>query len=77
MIPMSAVLYNTFGQPSCFVAGENPSNFVRRRIEIGVRSNDLIEVTRGLQPDDMVVSIGAQLLAGEESRGELSLGEDD
>ncbi len=77
LIPRSAVLYNSFGQASCFVATMENTTFIRTRIELGVRHQDLIEVTRGLDADDDVVVVGAEQLAAEELKDDLFVEDDD
>ena len=51
LIPRSALLYNEFGQATCFVAND-ANEFVRRRVELGDRRDELVEVKRGIEADE-------------------------
>ena len=77
LIPSSGVLYDGFGQASCYAAEADRTEFRRQRIELGSRHADSVVVLRGLDSDDFVVSIGAEQLAAEESKSELSVEDDD
>ena len=77
LIPRSALVYDGFGQAGCYAAEANHTQFQRRRIELGSRHRDLVVVLRGLDADDFVVSVGAEQLAAEESKGDLSVEDDD
>ena len=77
LIPCSAVLYDGFGQAGCYAADGDRTQFQRKRIELGPRHQDKVVVLRGLDADDVVVSVGAEQLAAEESRGDLSVEDDD
>lgn len=77
LIPRSAVLYDGFGQASCYAAEADRTQFRRRRIELGSRKQDLVVVLRGLDTDDFVVSVGAEQLSAEESKADLSVEDDD
>ena len=77
LIPRSAVLYDAFGQASCFAGESNADEFRRLRIELGATHNGDVVVLRGLEKDDVVVSSGAQRLSAEESKSELAVEDDD
>ena len=77
IIPVSAVLYDGFGQTYCYAAEADQTQFIRRRIELGTRHETSVVVSRGLDVDDVVVSVGAEQLAAEESKGDLALEEND
>lgn len=77
LIPRSAVLYDAFGQASCFAGETNAEEFHRRRIELGATDRDDVIVLRGLDKDDVVVSSGAQRLSAEESKDDLAVEDDD
>jgi hypothetical protein len=77
MIPKSALLFNTFGQSSCFTISKDKTSFSRHAIELGSPDGELIEVTKGINHSDLVVSIGAEQLAAEDSKGELAVEDDD
>lgn len=76
-IPRSAVLYDGFGQAFCYASEADRPLFQRRRIELGVRHNDQVAVTRGIDADDVVVSVGAEQLSAEESKADLSVEDND
>lgn len=76
-IPDSAVLYDGFGQTYCYAAEAGRPQFQRRRIELGARHEKSVIVSRGLDSDDVVVSVGAQQLAAEESKGDLAVEDND
>jgi cobalt-zinc-cadmium efflux system membrane fusion protein len=57
MIPKSALLFNTFGQSSCFTISKDKTSFSRHAIELGSPDGELIEVTKGINHSDLVVSI--------------------
>lgn len=77
LVPRSAVLYNSFGQPSGFVSNKANGNFTRKRVELGVCSGDLVEVTQGLDDNDEMVTVGAQQLAAEETKANLAVEDND
>lgn len=77
LIPRSSVLYDGFGQSSCYAAEADRTRFRWKRIELGTRQQDHVVVLRGLDADDVVVSVGAEQLAAEESKGDLSVEDDD
>lgn len=76
-IPRSAILYDGFGQPFCYAAEEDSSNFQRRRLELGATYQNAVSVKKGLDTDDIVVSVGAEQLAAEEFKSDLSMEDDD
>ena len=76
-IPRSAVLFDGFGHASCYASEADRTQFTRRRIELGARHMDHVVVLRGLDDDDVVVSVGAEQLAAEEARGELAMQDND
>ena len=76
-IPISAVLYDGFGQTYCYSAEADHTQFQRRRIELGTRHEKSVIVSRGLDASDAVVSVGAEQLAAEESKGELAVEDSD
>lgn len=53
LIPRSAVLYDVFGQASCFAGESDADEFHRRRIELGAIHHDDVIVIRGLDKDDV------------------------
>ena len=77
LIPRSAVLYDGFGQAGCYAPQADRTQFRRKRIELGSRHQDVVVVLRGLDADDFVVSVGAEQLAAEESKADLSVEDDD
>ena len=77
LIPRSAVLYDAFGQASCFAGESNADEFHRIRIELGTAHQKDVVVLRGLDKDDIVVSSGAQRLSAEESKDDLAVEDDD
>ena len=77
MIPQSTILYDGFGQPSCYAAESDSVQFSRKHLELGATQADRVIVTRGLDVDDIVVSSGAEQLAAEESKSELVIDDDD
>ena len=77
LIPSSGVLYDGFGQASCYATEADRTEFRRQRIELGSRHGDSVVVLRGLDADDFIVSIGAEQLAAEESKSELNVEDDD
>ena len=77
VIPRSAVLYSSFGQPSCFVSKTEHGIFARKSIELGVSTSEFIEVVQGLNGGDEIVTVGAQQLAAEESKADLAVEDDD
>ncbi len=76
LIPRSALLYNEFGQASCFVVND-ADEFVRKRVELRDRRDEFVEVQRGIEADDNVVAIGGQQLAADESKADLAVEDDD
>ena len=77
MIPQSCILYDGFGQPSCYAAESDSVEFSRKHLELGATHADRVIVTRGLDADDIVVSTGAEQMAAEESKSELVIDDDD
>lgn len=77
MIPKSCILYDGFGQPSCYAAESHSVEFSRKHLELGATHADRVIVTRGLDADDIVVSTGAEQMAAEESKSELVIDDDD
>ncbi len=77
LIPISGVLYDGFGQASCYATEADRMEFRRQRIELGSRHKDSVVVLRGLDADDVIVFIGAEQLAAEESKSDLSVEDDD
>lgn len=75
-IPISAILYNEFGQASCYVAVEEPEGFKRVAIELGPNVDGRVVVTRGLNENERIVIVGAELLAAEASKGDLVVDDD-
>jgi multidrug efflux pump subunit AcrA (membrane-fusion protein) len=65
VIPRAAVI-NTYGSWIVFVVNEN-NIAERREISLGLENEDLVEVTEGLMPGDLVVSVGQNFL----SQGDL------
>ena len=64
-------------QPSGFVSNKANGNFTRKRVELGVCSGDLVEVTQGLDDNDEMVTVGAQQLAAEETKANLAVEDND
>jgi len=77
VIPRTAILFDGFGQSYCYAAESGSDNFQRRRIEINTLDAARVAVLRGLDGDDIVVSIGAEQLASEESKSDLKVEDDD
>lgn len=77
LIPRSAVLYDAFGQASCFAGESNADEFRRFKIELGATHHDDVVVLRGLDKDAVVVSSGAQRLSADASKSELAVEDDD
>ena len=77
MIPQSCILYDGFGQPSCYAAESDSVQFSRKRLELGAALLNRVIVTRGLDANDIVVSSGAEQLAAEESKSDLVIDDDD
>ena len=77
LIPRSAVLYDAFGQASCFAGESNADDFRRLRIELGATHHNDVIVLRGLDKDNVVVSSGAQRFSAEESKDDLAVEDDD
>lgn len=75
LIPSSALLFNDFGRASCFVVN-GADEFVRKRVELGDRKDEFVEVVRGIEAGDNVVAIGAQQLAADESKADLAVEDD-
>ncbi len=50
------------GSRHCVFVEEQPGKFRRREVELGAESGDRVEIVRGLQPGERVVSEGALLL---------------
>jgi RND family efflux transporter MFP subunit len=61
VIPRSAVI-NTYGSWIVFVVNQN-SIAERREISLGLESEDLVEVSEGLAPGELVVSAGQNFLS--------------
>lgn len=78
VIPRSAVLYDGFGQSSCFVKREGDGvPFERRKVELAQSSGDRVVVRHGLEAGDEIVVEGAEQLAGAAATQILSAGDDD
>lgn len=76
-IPFSSIIFDGFGQPFAYVRESNQEKFRRQRVELGKREGELVVVLKGIDRDDVVVSVGAEQLAAEESKAELSVEDDD
>ena len=61
VIPRAAVI-NTYGSWIVFVVNEN-SAAERREISLGLENEEFVEVTEGLAPGEMVVSLGQNFLS--------------
>jgi multidrug efflux pump subunit AcrA (membrane-fusion protein) len=61
VIPRAAVI-NTYGSWIVFVVDEN-NTAERREISLGLENEELVEVTRGLMPGELVVSQGQNFLS--------------
>jgi len=59
LIPKRALVYDE-GEPLAFVVKDNVVS--RTPLELGFADRDLVEVTSGLEPGDMVVTVGQGLL---------------
>lgn len=69
--------HDDFGAASCYVVSADGERFQRRRIECeGTLESDMI-VRRGLQADEVVVTVGAEQLAAEASKSILSVEDND
>lgn len=78
VIPQSAVLYDGFGQTSCFVKREGDGEpFERRKVELGDSSGNHFVVCHGLDAGDEIVVEGAEQLAGATATQILPAGDDD
>jgi len=78
VIRRSAVLYDGFGQASCFVKHKGEGvPFERRKVELAHTSGDRVIVRHGLEMDDEIVVEGAEQLAGAAATQILSAGDDD
>jgi multidrug efflux system membrane fusion protein len=70
LVPASAVLSDE-GQSFVYVETV-PAVFRRRAVTTGARDGDQLAVTSGLNPNEKVITVGAQSLRGETFRGQLS-----
>lgn len=78
VIPRSALLYDGFGQASCFVKrGLGGEPFERRKLELGDPHGEQVVVCRGLDAGEEVVVEGGEQLAGATATQILSAGDDD
>lgn len=77
IVPKTAILFDGFGQSYCYAAESGSDNFQRRRIEVNSLDGTNAAVIRGLDSDDIVVSIGAEQLASEETKSDLKVEDDD
>ena len=77
VIPKSALIYDSFGHAYCYAAESGSDAFERRRLELGPSAESQITILRGIDRDDIVISLGAEQLAAEESKSELAVEDDD
>ena len=81
LIPRSALLYDNFGNAFVYVqdddARANGSSFHRVRIRLSVSEGAEVGVQEGLQPNDRIVTTGAESVFAEEFRGNLTIEDDD
>jgi multidrug efflux pump subunit AcrA (membrane-fusion protein) len=61
VIPRAAVI-NTYGSWIVFVVNED-NIAERREISLGLENEEFVEVTRGLMPGELVVSLGQNFLS--------------
>lgn len=66
-VPVSALI--TRGESSEVFVEESPGVFRRRSVSLAAQNRDYAYVTRGVEVDDRVVTVGAMLLASEAGRG--------
>lgn len=72
-VPQAAV-QRIEGKNVVFVPGDEPGEFRAVPVVLGVKSNGRVEVTRGLQAGDRVVTMGAFTLKSELQRSEMGEG---
>ena len=76
VVPRKAVLWDGMGNTWVYVEDQE-GVFYRRKIQIGPASGDAVAVERGLREGEMVVTVGAEVLYGEEFKDQIESLEDD
>lgn len=76
VVPSTAVLWDGTGNTWAYVEVQE-GVFRRRKIQIGPASGNTIAVERGLREGEMVVTVGAEVLYGEEFKEQIESLEDD
>jgi cobalt-zinc-cadmium efflux system membrane fusion protein len=76
VVPRAAVLWDGMGGTWVYVQVGSDA-FRRQRVELGRVLEDRVEVTRGLDEGAKVVSVSAEVLYGEEFKGEIPVEDQD
>jgi len=76
VVPASAILWDGSGTAWAYVR-TGPEAFARRRLELGHAVKDGFVVQRGLQPGQDLVTLGADVLYGEQFKAEMPTADED
>ncbi len=75
-VPRSAIIWDGLGNAWVYVKS-TANTFRRQKVELGTGDEVMVAIDRGLEDGQVIVTVGAQALYGEEFKSQLPAGGDD